>query len=243
MLPPKPIIPLVKEEANWPRTRVTRGPFDSVVRTKKSEESANSRFAAVPSLGDVDDGEEVGAAWGDDDLDLSGDDEPRVQEGGADSAEEGETEHEGDGWGGEDELDLDELIEENAPAETTAAIKVTLPPPGPQPTETWARNSVLAADQVAAGKFDVAMRLLHEQIGAIKFEALKPAFMEIYRARTVLLPLMSGLPPMRSFLDRNRTKEDFHPRSALPRLVLPLFLFLSSCLPHSRLLFRHALIN
>eukprot|EP01128_Nolandella_sp_AFSM9_P008559 TRINITY_DN5258_c0_g1_i1.p1 TRINITY_DN5258_c0_g1~~TRINITY_DN5258_c0_g1_i1.p1 ORF type:complete len:1293 (+),score=283.65 TRINITY_DN5258_c0_g1_i1:54-3881(+) len=215
MLPPLPVLPLVGEASNWPRTRIARGPFDSVVRTKKSVESASTSRLNDSSLAAPDDDVEVGGAWGDDDdLDLSGDDSAA----GDDGLAPGEEDNEGDGWGEEDELDLDELIEDEGPAVAAVATNIALPPAGPPPTETWARNSPLAADQIAAGRFDQAMRLLNEQIGAVNFAPLKPHFLSIYRARVALLPMSSGLSATRSFIDRNRTAEEFHPRESLPRL-------------------------
>ncbi|CAC38349.1 coatomer alpha subunit Cop1 [Schizosaccharomyces pombe] len=67
----------------------------------------------------------------------------------------------------------------------------------------WKRNSPLAADHIAAGDFESAMKILNKQVGAINFSPLKTRFLEIYTASRVYLPTISGLDPLVSYVRRN----------------------------------------
>jgi coatomer protein complex subunit alpha (xenin) len=71
---------------------------------------------------------------------------------------------------------------------------------------------------VAAGQFDVALRILNEQIGLINGAVLKTTVAQIFRSRAALLPLNGGLPPVRSFLERPSENS----RDALPRISVTL---------------------
>ncbi|KAJ2770101.1 hypothetical protein IWQ57_002810, partial [Coemansia nantahalensis] len=62
---------------------------------------------------------------------------------------------------------------------------------------TWARNSPLAVDHIVAGNFEQAMRLLRDQVGIASFDALKPAFLEIYAASRTVLPTVPFGAPLR----------------------------------------------
>lgn len=122
------------------------------------------------------------------------------------------------GWAGEDDLDLDEelaTVSAAQPKASAAAAAITLPSAGTARPELWARQSTCAADLVAAGQFDVALRLLHEQIGLISAAPLKATVTAIFRARAALLPMNGGLPPLRAFLERSADNA----RDANPRLV------------------------
>ena len=80
--------------------------------------------------------------------------------------------------------------------------------------EQWARNSAIAADHVAGGSFDTAMQLLNRQVGAVRFEPLKPRFLEIYQASKTYLPASAGLPPLVNYV--RRTVDETDPRKVLP---------------------------
>ncbi|KAJ2364165.1 hypothetical protein IW150_006550, partial [Coemansia sp. RSA 2607] len=78
--------------------------------------------------------------------------------------------------------------------------------PGISELEIWSRNSPLAVDQIAAGNFEQAMRLLRDQVGISSFAALKPAFMEIYSASRSVLTTTPFAPATRIPLRRNPTE-------------------------------------
>lgn len=52
----------------------------------------------------------------------------------------------------------------------------------------WVQNSNLAADHVAAGSFETAMRLLNRQLGIINFAPMKRKFLEIRASAKASLP-------------------------------------------------------
>jgi len=85
---------------------------------------------------------------------------------------------------------------------------------GSSEAELWARNSPIAADHVAGGSFDTAMQLLNRQVGAVRFEPLKPRFLEIYQASKTYLPASAGLPPLINYV--RRTVDETDSRKVLP---------------------------
>ncbi|KAG0154142.1 hypothetical protein PDIDSM_1522 [Penicillium digitatum] len=85
---------------------------------------------------------------------------------------------------------------------------------GSSEADSWARNSPLAADHVAAGSFDTAMQLLNRQVGAVHFAPLKARFLEIYKASKTYLPATAGLPPLINYV--RRTVEETDSRKMLP---------------------------
>lgn len=85
---------------------------------------------------------------------------------------------------------------------------------GSSEADMWARNSPIAADHVAGGSFETAMQLLNRQVGAVKFEPLKPRFLEIYQATKTYLPASAGLPPLINYV--RRTVDETDSRKVLP---------------------------
>ncbi|KAJ2706872.1 hypothetical protein H4R19_004962, partial [Coemansia spiralis] len=169
-------------ELDWPQLRVSKGIFDGKfsfgdegAAPHPGKARATDAVAAVADVG--------GSAWDiDDSANVAADgDEPDLL------GDEG-------GWGIEDDGELDAEIAAEATA--AAAAESVAPQPGPNELGAWARNSPLAVDHIAAGNFEQAMRLLRDQVGVASFDALKPAFLEIYTAsRTVLatVPLAAPL--------------------------------------------------
>ncbi|KAJ2489872.1 hypothetical protein IWW37_003640 [Coemansia sp. RSA 2050] len=153
-------------ELDWPLLHVAKGIFDSKFSLgDKGADGARPGKSRVADLATVAD-----------DVNLLDD----------------EAEDEG-GWGIDDdgELDAELAAEATAAAESAAAAGTAagfMPPqPGLSELELWSRNSRLAVDQIAAGNFERAMKLLRDQAGISSFDALKPAFLEIYTAsRSVL---------------------------------------------------------
>ncbi|KAJ1822074.1 hypothetical protein LPJ60_002232 [Coemansia sp. RSA 2675] len=149
-------------ELDWPLLHVAKGIFDS--KFSLGDKGADGARPGKPRVADLT------AAVAD--IDLLGD----------------EAEDEG-GWGIDDdgELDAELAAEATAAAESAAAAGFMPPQPGLSELELWSRNSRLAVDQIAAGNFERAMKLLRDQAGISSFDALKPAFLEIYTAsRSVL---------------------------------------------------------
>lgn len=116
-----PLIPLYRAEpaaVNWPHTRTTRGPFDAIMLSGALGASANN--SAPSRLRATDDDEELAAAkgtWGEDELELSG--EEKFSSAEDESKKDSDEELEGGGWG-EDELELDEELDKVAKVAETA---------------------------------------------------------------------------------------------------------------------------
>ena len=85
---------------------------------------------------------------------------------------------------------------------------------GSSEADMWARNSPIAADHVAGGSFETAMQLLNRQVGAVRFEPLKPRFLEIYQATKTYLPASAGLPPLVNYV--RRAVDETDSRKVLP---------------------------
>ncbi|KAJ2726253.1 hypothetical protein GGI07_000730 [Coemansia sp. Benny D115] len=212
--PATPIVPAV--ELDWPQLHVSKGIFDGKFSFGDKGAAARSGKSRVADLAtamvDGDDADEGSGAWGIDD----GDDAMGGQAGdslGGDNAGFGygdepdllgdDAEGEG-GWGiDDDDGELDAEIAADATA--AAAAGYVAPQPGISELEIWSRNSPLAVDQIAAGNFEQAMRLLRDQVGIASFDALKPAFLEIYSASRSVLTTTPFSKATRIPLRRNPT--------------------------------------
>lgn len=186
-----PLPPLVREhEMNWPLLTVTTGYFDP------SSMEGEQRFAAAPQP----DEEEDTSAWDQGEPAIGGEEEevgaaPGGWDGGEIGGEEPALNEEGDGW--DDGGGLDELPEV---VSTKTEAFFAPPRPGPGTKQHWTKTSRCPADHVAAGSFESAMELLHQQAGVVNFEPLRPLFMSLwegahatYRGTTSAPSIISGL--------------------------------------------------
>ncbi|KAJ1770968.1 hypothetical protein LPJ74_002768 [Coemansia sp. RSA 1843] len=204
--PATPIIP--SPELDWPHLHVSKGLFEGDFDfgdksvgphpgKSRVADLASATAGADESNGtwDIDDGmggEAEGSGFGaktapgfEDEVDLLGAD--------GDDAE--------GGWGIDDDGELD--AELTAEATAAAAAEFVAPQPGVDELDVWSRNSSVAVDQIAAGNFEHAMKLLRDQAGIASFEALKPAFLEIYTASRSALTMMPFSSASRIPLRRN----------------------------------------
>ncbi|KAI7840084.1 hypothetical protein COHA_006214 [Chlorella ohadii] len=202
LAPPTPVM----REDNWPLLTVSKGFFETLA-TKDSERAkgaaGGAAAAAAAAMEELDLGD-VGAGWGDDDLGLGGGAAP---EGGSEEGFEGIGGEEGGegGWEMEDlEIPADVAAEvaASAAAGPGEGAQFVAPTPGVSAVNRWQTKCHLAAEQVAAGAFDTAMRLLTRQAGIVNFEPLKPYFMEVYQGSQAVLPALPGLPSLTAALDR-----------------------------------------
>lgn len=149
----------------------------------------------------------AGAGWGDeDDLDLGGDGEAGEDDDGlgmedVDGFPKGSDDEEG-GWEMED-LDLPTDIGGDESFTGTGKSQFVAPTAGVPPQQRWQQKCNLAGEQVAAGSFDTAMRLLNRQLGIVNFAPLKSMFLETHQAAFGSLPGLPGLPTLSIALDRN----------------------------------------
>jgi len=226
---PKSVKPLrtptpISSDANWPLLTVSKGFFETLAT--KDAEKAKLSSVAQAAAEDVD-LSAVSDAWGDDDdvLNLGGD-----GAGGAGGWGDGDGDDmdlgaaaagSDDGWDMED-LDLPPEALAAADAPAFDAEEFVAPTAGPTMANQWATNCHLPAEQVAAGAFDTAMRLLQRQAGISRFEPLKKHFMDVFRASQAAHPAMSGLPSVTVPLNRGWDPEAESQNLCAPALPLTL---------------------
>eukprot|EP00197_Chlamydomonas_leiostraca_P002770 CAMPEP_0202857082 /NCGR_PEP_ID=MMETSP1391-20130828/157_1 /ASSEMBLY_ACC=CAM_ASM_000867 /TAXON_ID=1034604 /ORGANISM="Chlamydomonas leiostraca, Strain SAG 11-49" /LENGTH=1227 /DNA_ID=CAMNT_0049535841 /DNA_START=68 /DNA_END=3751 /DNA_ORIENTATION=+ len=199
LMPPTPIL----KEDNWPLLTVSKGFFETLAAKGKAMEAAkgSGAAAAAAAAGELDEAQLEGAGWGDDlDLGLGG-----AAEAGA-GGEEGEEDGEG-GWEMED-LEIPADVVAEAAAASTSAGPYTVPTAGPPASQKWLdRRTQLAAEHAAAGSFQSAMSLLHRQLGASSFEALRPYFLDLYAASHAVYAGVPGTPSTLTHIDRSYNAE------------------------------------
>lgn len=96
------------------------------------------------------------------------------------------------------------------------------PTAGTPQSQMWANNSALVGDLVAAGAFETAMQNMHRQIGIVKFEPFKDAFMLNYAHSRVVVPGLPSSPCMTFYPHRNF-------KDAGPRRIFRLCFSLAHC--------------
>lgn len=190
-----PPIPVNRSgESNWPLLNVSKRVFDdlALVSEKPSKMSVDIGTEEEIGGGEWEDGEEKKEP-------SLGEDEQTESTKKQSKEEEGEEE----AW----EVDLDLGKEVETIEVTNAKLKdkafVVLPNSGPTSSQIWCNNSNLAVDHVAAGSFETAMKLLHQQVGVVNFAPLKEYFLTVYSGTRLSLPATASLPCLNSFLQRN----------------------------------------
>ncbi|KAK5969632.1 Coatomer alpha subunit, partial [Trichostrongylus colubriformis] len=157
LVPPPPICKL---EENWPLLATARGPFEllGLVPPSKAAGAGVSQKPAAAAFAVADDLEmEEGAAWGEEGDYLVGED-------------------------GEIEVDDDDILAGTA---EEGEADVVVPNRAQPPPSHWTANSRLVADHVAAGSFESALRLLHDQLGVVNKKPFKEVFMATYACSRV----------------------------------------------------------
>ncbi|XP_059167634.1 coatomer subunit alpha-like [Physella acuta] len=206
----QPPVPITQQESNWPLLTVSKGFFEGAMATKAGKHSV----LAAAALHDVDDSV-AGGGWGDD-ADILVLDE----EGGLGDGMDDEVGPSDSGWEVED-LDLPAGLEEDMAATGAGEEGFFVPPTkGTSQAQVWCNNSQLPVDHVLAGSFETAMRLLHDQIGVVKFEEYKQLFLLTFsRSRTCFIGLPTVTP---LFGYPHRNWKDAGPRSGVPAVGLKL---------------------
>lgn len=150
----KPPVPIQQAESNWPLLTVSRGFFEGAMMSKAGQQ-VNAALAA-PTVPDTEDAG-AGDGWGiDADLGMDGEDAEEVKR---------ESDTEDVGWDvGDEDLELPEEIVSQGSNTTVDEGYFVPPTKGVSQTFVWTTNSQLPADHVAAGSFETAFRLLHEQV-------------------------------------------------------------------------------
>ncbi|XP_075986901.1 coatomer subunit alpha isoform X2 [Anticarsia gemmatalis] len=192
----RPPLPVHNAQPNWPLLAVSKSFFEVAGGARAAAEATG--VAAAVAVGD--EPLEVGGAWGDDDDVLDeqkgeGEGEEEVME---DACDDG-------GWDVGDE-DL-ELPEELAPVSADidggeeSAQYFVAPTRGP----SLALNGKLktAHDHVATGQFEIALRLLNEQVGIVNFEPYLEVFVSMFGRARLTFGALTSLPPLNAHLHRN----------------------------------------
>ena len=220
---PKPVTQL--EDSNWPLLTVSKSFFEGAfVQQQQQQQQANgasvSHAPAFTYDDQIDNIEEAGGDWGDDDdLGINPSAKPARRDYDNDllGGQEDEDDLNADGgWDDDDDIkaELDAEMGHVAAKETAEFVA---PTEGVSENQVWAQNSGLAADHIAAGAFDSAMQILNRQKGIVKFEPLKSHFLAIYQASHVSV---SGIPNTSSVMyNLRRQPETSSPRNTLPVAV------------------------
>jgi len=215
----QPPPPIQQMDENWPLLTVTRGLFDAQLLGGKpsagtknlKEKPISGAFAAEEN------DEEAGEEWGVDG-DLMVDEEGNLEIDDDDQLEGKGAGGEEDGWDVGDDLALPADIDVGKIGGDETDF--TVPTHGQPPSTHWTNNSRLVFDQVAAGDFDSAARLLLDQLGVRNLEPFKHLFLTTHaRARTSynavpLAPSNFGYPL--------RNWEDATGKSGLPAVGIKL---------------------
>ncbi|WBW72142.1 coatomer alpha subunit Cop1 [Schizosaccharomyces osmophilus] len=172
---PSPVRPTYTE--NWPLKDTSDSSFEKLLRDRIEQMALESPEEEIASVNEYQEAEQ-------DLLD--------VEEDGSELT--AESPEEDDGWEVED-LATEEVVPnaENEVGVIDGANEIHL----------WLKNSPLAADHIAAGDFESAMKLLGRQVGAVNFAPLKSRFLEIYAASRAYVPAVDGLDPLTVYVRRN----------------------------------------
>ncbi|XP_021759871.1 coatomer subunit alpha-2-like [Chenopodium quinoa] len=188
--------------ANWPLLTVMKGMFDGLDYARDAQdedaEVAEDWVEALEIVEDLQNGDII--------ADL--DDEERVHDNNDDEV----------GWEIEDDLDLPEVETPKVTSNGRSSVFVA-PAPGMPVSQIWTQRSSLAAECVAAGSFDTAMRLLSRQLGIKNFAPLKPLFIDLFSASHSYLLAFASAPVISLALERGWTESSSPNVRGPPALV------------------------
>lgn len=199
----RPPVPIQQAETNWPLLTVSKGFFEGAMMSR-----SKTQVAAALAL--EDDGTATPEGWGNDE-ELGVEDEDVAD---AEVAPEGE---ETPGWDVED-VDLPPELE----TVTIANEEGYYSPPtkGAPPTQHWLNNSKLVVDHVLAGSFESAFRLLHNQLGVVKFEPYQSLFLNTFARSRTSYACLPNVPSLYGYPQRNW--KDATSKTSVPAIGLHL---------------------
>jgi len=208
--PPTPIV----RAGNWPTLEIKKTTLEDLSSGEDYEEEDTPTGA-----------HKAGTATWDDDFAA---DDADAGEGAASADDAFDMGDEDDMWGDDlDDLgdDFGDTAAKEAPIvdemaglnEISDDAGFQMPPAGRPSAACWVSNSSHSADHMAAGGASSAMQLLHRQIAASDFTALKGSMLGCYLGSTVSLPGIPGSGSMSVPLMRNDVSG--HPgNDSLPRM-------------------------
>ncbi|KAI9472141.1 MAG: coatomer protein alpha subunit [Benjaminiella poitrasii] len=209
---PKPVTEQL-EDPNWPLLTVSKSFFEGAFTKQQAQGGGAPTFSFDDQIDNI---EEAGGAWDDDDLGFNpkNDDDLLASTYDRNNDDEDDNDvNEGGGWDDDDDIKA-ELDAEMGQAAAKEAAEYSFPGEGVSESVIWTQNSKVAADHIAAGSFETAMQLLHQDKGIVQFEPLKSHFMAIYQASRVSLEGVASNPSLTYGL--RRSPETSTVRNAVP---------------------------
>ncbi|XP_049880521.1 coatomer subunit alpha isoform X2 [Pectinophora gossypiella] len=189
----RPPLPVLRGQPNWPLLAVSKSFFEVAGGARAGPEATG-----VAAVAAIDEPLEAGGAWGDDDDVLETKEEAGDEAGGDGAASDGD-------WDvGDDDL---ELPEELAPvsADIDGGDEASQYFVAPTRGASLALSTKLktAHDHVATGQFEIALRLLNEQVGVVNFEPYQETFLAMYARGRLTFGALPSTPPLVAQLHRN----------------------------------------
>lgn len=187
LMPPTPVL----RGGDWPLLRVMKGIFEGGL-----ENIGNKGVSGDDEEGnDADWGEEL------DIVDVDGFENRDSQE----VNEENEENDEEGGWELED-LELPPEVDTPKASRSSHSSVFVTPNPGVPLSQLWIQKSSLAAEHIAAGNFDTAMRLLHRQLGIKNFTPLRSIFIDLHFGSHSYLHAFPSVPVLSMPIERGLTE-------------------------------------
>ncbi|CAG9794734.1 unnamed protein product [Diatraea saccharalis] len=187
-----PPVPVVRAQTNWPLLAVSKSFFEVASNVRGAGESD----AAVAAVGD--EPLEAGGAWGDDEDVLQEKEDGEPEEPMEDACDDG-------GWDVDDEgLELpEELAPVSADIDGGEESAQYFVAPTRGTSVALLGKLRTAHDHVATGQFEIAFRLLNEQVGIVNFEPYLETFLGMYAAARLTFGALPSVPPLVAHLHRN----------------------------------------
>uniref|UniRef100_A0A2A4JVN4 Coatomer subunit alpha n=1 Tax=Heliothis virescens TaxID=7102 RepID=A0A2A4JVN4_HELVI len=191
----RPPLPVHNAQPNWPLLAVSKSFFE-VAGGARAGAAAGGVAAVV-----ADEPLEAAGAWGDDDDVLQenkgeGEEGEEIME---DACDDG-------GWDvGDEDLDLpEELAPVSADIDGGAEGSEYFVAPTRGSSAAQAGGKLRTVhDHVATGQFELALRLLNEQVGIVNFEPYLDTFVSMFGRARLTFGALASLPPLSAHLHRN----------------------------------------
>ncbi|KAJ0170762.1 hypothetical protein K1T71_013534 [Dendrolimus kikuchii] len=188
----RPPLPVMRAQPNWPLLAVSKSFFEVAGGARAGGETSAVAAQAI------DEPLEVGGAWGDDDDVLQDGNKEEGEEPIEDACDDG-------GWDvGDEDLDLpEELAPVSADIDGGDETAEYFVAPTRGPSIAMSGKLKTAHDHVATGQFEIAFRLLNEQVGIVNFEPYLEAFVQMFAGARLTFGALPSVPPLTAHLHRN----------------------------------------
>ncbi|XP_063834557.1 coatomer subunit alpha [Ostrinia nubilalis] len=192
----RPPLPVYRAQPNWPLLAVSKSFFE-VAGAARATAGEQGAVAAAGAAAVGDEPLEAAGAWGDDDDVLAkedGDGEEVME----DACDDG-------GWDvGDEDLELpEELAPVSADIDGGEESSTYFVAPTRGISAAMSPKLRTAHDHVATGQFEIAFRLLNEQVGVVNFEPYLETFLGMLSRSHVTFGALASVPPLTAHLHRN----------------------------------------